>query len=76
MNGRDQELINRYIYQVVRRLPRDQRGEVSLELQELIGDMLEAGASAEEVLSKLGESGEICGKVSGQEPLPDRAGIL
>ena len=62
MNGRDRELINRYIYQVVRRLPRDQRGEVSLELQELIGDMLEAGASVEEVLSKLGDPAKFAEK--------------
>lgn len=62
MNGKEQELIDRYIYQVVRRLPRDQRGEVSLELQELIGDMLEAGGSAEDVLSKLGDPAKFAEK--------------
>ena len=55
-------MIDRYIYQVVRRLPRDQRGEVSLELQELIGDMLEAGGSAEDVLSKLGDPAKFAEK--------------
>ncbi|MBM6853703.1 hypothetical protein H6B11_05975 [Mediterraneibacter glycyrrhizinilyticus] len=62
MSGKEQELIDRYIYQVVRRLPRDQRGEVSLELQELIGDMLEAGGSAEDVLSKLGDPAKFAEK--------------
>ena len=62
MNGKEQELINRYIYQVVRRLPRDQRGEVSLELQELIGDMLETGDTAEDVLAKLGDPAKFAEK--------------
>ena len=62
MSGKEQELIDRYIYQVVRRLPRDQRGEVSLELQELIDDMLEAGGSAEDVLSKLGDPAKFAEK--------------
>lgn len=62
MSGKEQELIDRYIYQVVRRLPRDQRGEVSLELQELISDMLEAGGSAEDVLSKLGDPAKFAEK--------------
>lgn len=54
MDAREAELMNRYIYQVVRRLPKDQRDEVALELQELIGDMLEGAESIEEVLAKLG----------------------
>lgn len=62
MSGKDQELIDRYIYQVVRRLPRDQRGEVSLELQELISDMMETGSSAEEVLTKLGDPAKFAEK--------------
>ena len=62
MSGKEQELIDRYIYQVVRRLPRDQRGEVSLELQELISDMMETGGSAEEVLIKLGDPAKFAEK--------------
>ena len=55
MNPMDQELMRRYIYQVVRRLPKEQRHEVGLELEELIGDMLDTGQSMEEVLTKLGD---------------------
>lgn len=56
MTDRDRELMERYIYQVVRRLPKDQREETALELQELIGDMLEEDGSAmEDVLTKLGD---------------------
>ena len=39
VNQQEQELMERYIYQVVRRLPKNQRKEVARELQELIGDM-------------------------------------
>lgn len=62
MNPKDRELMERYIYQVVRRLPREQRNEVGLELQELIGDMMEASGSMEEVLMKLGSPAEFAGK--------------
>lgn len=62
MSGKDKELIDRYIYQVVRRLPRDQRREVSLELQELIGDMLEMEDTAEDVLTKLGDPAKFAEK--------------
>ncbi|MDC7289824.1 hypothetical protein NXH76_18695 [Blautia schinkii] len=54
MNPKDRELMERYIYQVTRRLPREQRNEVGLELQELIGDMMDVSGSMEEVLTKLG----------------------
>ena len=46
MNKRDRDLMERYIYQVVRRLPGEQRKEVGLELQELIGDMWEEAEAA------------------------------
>ena len=36
MTDREQEMMERYIYQVTRRLPGDQRKETALELQELI----------------------------------------
>ncbi|MDO4273272.1 MAG: hypothetical protein Q4D16_06375 [Eubacteriales bacterium] len=62
MNPRDEELMERYIYQVIRHLPRDQRSEVGLELQELIGDMLEESDSMEEVLTKLGNPAEFAKK--------------
>lgn len=62
MNPKDQELMERYIYQVVRRLPKEQRGEVGLELQELIGDMMEESDSMEEVLTKLGDPAEFAKK--------------
>lgn len=55
MTQRDQELMERYIYQVVSRLPKDQQEDVGLELQELIDDMLEQKGSMEEVLTQLGD---------------------
>lgn len=58
MNPKDKDLMERYIYQVVRRLPKEQRHEVSLELQELISDMLENGDSMEAVLTELGSPAE------------------
>lgn len=52
------EWMERYIYQVVRRLPKKQRGEVSMELRELISDMLEQEEAIEAVLEKLGDPAE------------------
>ncbi|WP_343208417.1 HAAS signaling domain-containing protein [Anaerolentibacter hominis] len=66
MTPKDRELMERYIYQVTRRLPRDQRNEVGLELQELIGDMLEEAETMEDVLTKLGNPAEFAKKY--QEP--------
>ena len=37
MSPRDQDLMERYIYAVTRRLPRAQREEIADELRELIG---------------------------------------
>jgi hypothetical protein len=62
MNPNDQELMERYIYQVIRRLPKEQREEVGLELRELIGDMLEESGSMEEVLTRLGNPTEFAEK--------------
>ena len=62
MNPKDRELMERYIYQVTRRLPREQRNEVGLELQELIGDMMDASGSMEEVLTKLGSPADFAKK--------------
>lgn len=55
MTQKDEDLMKRYLYQVVRRLPKDQRDEVGLEIQELIGDMLEQSESMEAVLTELGD---------------------
>ena len=52
--GNDNELINRYIYEVIRRVPKEQRQEIELELQELIGDMQES-MTLEQVFEKLGD---------------------
>ncbi len=58
----EQEWMERYIYQVVRRLPKGQREEARMELQELISDMREQAASMEEVLGKLGDPAVFAGK--------------
>lgn len=51
----DQEMIERYIYEVTRRVPLDMREEITLELQSLIEDMREEeGCTVEAVLQKLG----------------------
>ena len=54
MNEKD--MIERYIYDVVKRVPQESREEIRLELQSLIDDMCEQeDISVEEVLQKLGE---------------------
>lgn len=63
MNEKEQDLMERYIYMVVRRLPKEQRAEIRLELIELIGEMQETeGLSMEEVLMKLGDPIEFAKK--------------
>jgi len=62
MTQNEKEWMDRYIYQVVRRLPKDQRDEVSMELQELISDMLEQSDSMESVLTELGDPAEFAKK--------------
>lgn len=54
MTDRERELVNRYIYEVARRVPKAQREEIELELAELIDDMLE-GLTLEQVFAKLGD---------------------
>lgn len=52
----DKDMIERYIYDVVKRVPQDSREEIRLELQSLIDDMCDQeDISVEEVLQKLGE---------------------
>lgn len=54
MTDQDRDLMERYIYEVVRRLPKEQREEITMELRELIGDMAEDSSMAE-ILQKLGD---------------------
>ena len=50
--------VDRYVYDVVRRLPKDQRADIEMELRALIDDMLEGTAKDEpavdQVLQSLG----------------------
>ena len=55
MKPNDKELMERYIYQVIRRLPKAQKDEVRMELEELISDMYTDKGSMEEVLTQLGD---------------------
>lgn len=53
MNEKD--MIERYIYEVTRRVPQENRDEIRLELQSLIEDMCAGeNCSAEDALQKLG----------------------
>ena len=54
MTDREKELVNRYVYEVTKRIPKEQRNEIEMELRELIEDMAE-GAPLEEVFVKLGD---------------------
>ena len=57
MDRHGQDIIDRYIYDVVRRLPPNQRQDIERELRSLIEDMLESGPenrNVEDVLKELG----------------------
>lgn len=55
----EKEMIERYIYEVVKRVPQEVREEIRMELQTLIEDMCGEGeGNAEEVLQKLGDPAE------------------
>lgn len=58
MKPQDQELMRRYIYQVLRRVPKGRRDEARMELEELIGDMYADKGSMEETLTQLGDPAE------------------
>lgn len=59
MEEQEKDLMERYIYEVIRRVPKAQRDEIRLELQELIGDMCEQeGMTMEAILLKLGDPAE------------------
>ncbi len=62
MSPQEQELMERYLYQVVRRLPKEQREEVRMELAALIEDMWEDAGSMDDVLTKLGDPAEFAKK--------------
>ena len=52
----EKEMIERYIYEVVKRVPQESKEEIRMELQELIEDMCsEEERNVEEVLQKLGD---------------------
>ena len=58
-NVNDKDIVERYIYDVTRRVPEKQRQDIRLELTSLIEDMCEEeGATVEEVLEKLGSPAE------------------
>lgn len=65
MNENHQELTERYIYQVTRRLPKAQREDVAMELRELISDMADEKGSVEAALIALGDPAEFAKKYSG-----------
>ncbi|CUP29959.1 Uncharacterised protein [[Eubacterium] contortum] len=54
MTDRERELINRYVYEVTKRVPKEQRDEIELEMRELIGDILEE-LTLDQVFAKLGD---------------------
>ncbi len=55
MTAEDRDLMERYLYQVVKRLPVSQRQEATMELRELMEDMLAEEGSMETVLTRLGD---------------------
>lgn len=68
MTEKDGDLMERYIYEVVRRLPREQREDITMELRELIGDMMEERGTdgetctMEQILEELGAPAEFARK--------------
>lgn len=66
MNEKD--MTDRYIYEVIRRVPHKMREEIKLELETLIDDMCnEGGCSVEETLFKLGNPVEFAKKYKGEK---------
>lgn len=55
----EKDMIERYIYEVTRRVPQETRDEIGMELQGLIDDMCNAkGCSVEDALQELGNPAE------------------
>lgn len=71
MSGREmneKDMIERYIYEVTRRVPQKMREEIKLELETLIDDMCnEEGCSIEEALNRLGDPAEFAKKYRGDK---------
>lgn len=68
MAKHENDMAERYIYEVTRRVPKGQREEIQLELQELISDMMEReGAQIEEVLTELGNPKDFAQKYNGEQ---------
>lgn len=65
----DQTLIDRYVYDVVRRLPRGQREDIELEIRSLIDDMWEESPklSVTDILKSLGPPAQLAKKYRGDE---------
>lgn len=65
----EQQLIDRYIYDVIRRLPKNQREELGLEIRGLIDDMWEESpeSTVEEILKRLGTPGDLADKYRDQK---------
>lgn len=67
MTEKEKEMMERYIYEVIRRIPREQREDIQMELQELISDMMEEGdADMEKVLTELGSPKKFAQKYRGE----------
>lgn len=70
MTDKEKDLMDRYVYEVTRRISKNMREEVRLELEELIGDMYESRerkgepdqSLMEEVLEELGRPAEFAGR--------------
>ena len=75
MTTYDNDLIERYLYAITRRLPAKQRADVADELRTLISDMLDercgdfppTGKDVRVVLTELGTPGEMVRKYTADE---------
>ena len=63
----DQVLLDRYIYAVISKLPKEQREDIKLELESLISDMCEEGRKLEDVLLTLGNPDDLANKYREKE---------
>lgn len=71
MTEKDRDLMERYIYEVVRRVPKGQREEIQMELEELITDMMEKREKdndnpIQEILTELGNPKDFAQKYNGE----------
>lgn len=67
MTEKEKDMMERYIYEVTRRVPKEQREEIRMELQELISDMMENDDThMEKVLTELGNPREFAQKYKGE----------